>query len=187
MIRMAIPADGERLAAIYAPAVTDRATSFELTAPDASEMARRVSTLTARTPWLVLEENGRVLGYAYASPHRTRACYRWSADVSVYVAADARGNGIGHALYTALLSILELQRFHAAFAGITLPNDASVALHEAVGFEALGVYREVGFKHGHWHDVGWWRRSLGSGGKPAEPAPFLANLDRFIATRLLLS
>ena len=88
---------------------------------------------------------------------------------------------------TPLLSIREMQGFHAAFAGITLPNEKSVALHEAVGFEALCVYREVGFKHGRWHDVGWWRRSLGSGGKPAEPAPFLANVDRFIAARLLES
>jgi phosphinothricin acetyltransferase len=108
-------------------------------------------------------------------------------DVSVYVASHARGNGIGRALYTALLSILEMQGFHAAFAGITLPNQESVALHEAVGFESLGVYREVGFKNGRWHDVGWWRCSLGPGGKPAEPAPFPANVDRFIAAGLLMS
>jgi phosphinothricin acetyltransferase len=101
-----------------------------------------------------------VAGFAYGGPHRTRAAYRWSVDVTVYVAEQARGHGVGRALYGALLPALAERGFHAAFAGIALPNPGSVALHEAVGFTPLGVYREVGFKLGRWHDVGWWQRLL---------------------------
>ena len=133
MIRMAIPADGERLAGIYAPAVTERATSFELIAPDAGEMARRVSTLTTRTPWLVLEEAGRVMGYAYASPHRDRPAYQWSVEVSAYIDAAAHRAGYGRALYAALFDILTAQGFANAYAGITLPNPASVGVPQRDG------------------------------------------------------
>ena len=182
MIRMAIPADGERLAAIYAPAVTDRTTSFELTAPDASEMARRVSTLTARTPWLVLEENGRVLGYAYASPHRDRPAYQWSVEVSAYVDATAHRAGYGRALYSALFDLLTAQGFVNAYAGITLPNPASVGFHKAMGFEEIGVYRGIGYKFGRWHDVTWLHRPLAPRLDPVEPPRPLAEV---LATRPL--
>lgn len=182
MIRMATPADGERLAAIYAPAVTDRATSFELTAPDAAEMARRVSTLTARTPWLVLEANGKVIGYAYASPHRDRPAYQWSVEVSAYIDTTAHRAGHGRALYGALFAVLTAQGFANAYAGITLPNPASVGFHRAMGFEEIGVYRGIGYKLGRWHDVIWLHRPLAPRLDRAEPPRPLAEV---LATRPL--
>lgn len=169
MIRMATPADGERLAAIYTPAVTDRATSFELEAPDAAEMARRVVALTTRTPWLVVEEKGQVMGYAYASPHRDRPAYQWSVEVSAYVDADAHRAGHGKALYAVLFDILIAQGFANAYAGITLPNPASIGFHKAMGFEEIGVYRGIGYKMGRWHDVIWLGRGLAPKEGEAKP------------------
>jgi phosphinothricin acetyltransferase len=171
-LRVAQASDGAALAAIYDPVVRETAISFETEPPTAAAMAGRVAGLLPTHPWLVAETNGTVAGYAYASPHRDRAAYRWSTDVTVYVAAAARGGGLGRALYGALLAILARQRFHAAFAGVTLPNAASVGLHRAAGFEPVGVYREVGFKHGSWHDVAWFRRALEGDSAPAEPIAF---------------
>lgn len=171
-IRVAETADAEAIQAIYAPIVRDTAISFEDEPPTVAEMARRIHDTLVVYPYLVAEDGGRLLGYVYASAHRARAAYRWSVDVTAYVAEGARRGGVGRALYGALLDILTRQGFHAAHAGIALPNDASVALHEAVGFEALGVYREVGFKHGRWHDVGWWRRALAQATPPSEPVRF---------------
>jgi len=171
-IRLATPADGAALAAIYAPAVDGRATSFELTAPDADEMARRVERLTARTPWLVLERDARVLGYAYASPHRDRPAYQWSVEVSAYVHADAQRAGVGRALYTSLFAVLALQGFRNAYAGITLPNDASVGMHRALGFAPVGVFRGVGYKLGAWRDVAWLERAIAAHDlEPSPPTP----------------
>jgi phosphinothricin acetyltransferase len=123
-------------------------------------MGRRVAKILERTPWLVCDRDGAVLGYAYASRHRDRAAYQWSVDVSAYVHPDARRLGVGRALYTSLFAALAVQGFRNAYAGIALPNDASVALHTAVGFTPVGVYREVGYKHGAWHDVAWFERPL---------------------------
>ena len=157
--------------------VADTAISFELTVPSAAEMSQRVETLLATYPWLVAVDNGDLAGYAYGSPHRSRAAYGWSTDVSVYVDPQAQRQGVGRALYAALLDVLRRQRFEQAFAGIALPNPASVGLHEAMGFSAIGVYRNVGWKLGRWHDVGWWQRSLGSfNGMPQEPRP-MSELD----------
>ncbi|HEY3696108.1 arsinothricin resistance N-acetyltransferase ArsN1 family B [Phenylobacterium sp.] len=171
-IRIATLQDAPALAAIYAPYVAETAVSLEASPPDEAEMAARVARLGPDFPWLVCEQEGRALGYAYAAPYAERAGYRWSAAATVYVARDAHRAGIGRALYRRLLSILELQGFHAVFGGITLPNAASVGLHEACGFSQVGVYREVGYKLGAWHDVGWWGLTLGA---PAhDPAPPLA-------------
>ena len=159
-IRLATAADGAALAEIYAPAVRERATSFELAAPDADEMARRVARLTERTPWLACEHRGAVVGYAYAGPHRDRPAYQWSVEVSAYVHPDAHRTGVARALYTALFAVLTRQGYRNAYAGITLPNDASVALHRALGFAEVGVYRGVGYKLGAWHDVAWLAREL---------------------------
>ena len=159
-IRFADPSDGAALAGIYGPSVTDSATSFETVAPDAAEMSRRVEKIIARTPWLVYESDGLVLGYAYASPFRDRAAYQWSVEVSAYVASSARGKGVARALYEALLRLIAMQGFHNAYAGITLPNEASVRLHTALGFTPIGVYRKVRFKHGAWHDVAWYEREV---------------------------
>ena len=120
-------------------------------------------------PWLVWEEDGRVLGYAYASGHRARAAYQWCVEVSVYVHPDARRGGIARRLYTELFERLREQGFYNAYAGITLPNPASVGFHEAMGFRPIGVYPKIGYKFGRWHDVGWW--SLRLRDDDEEPAP----------------
>lgn len=159
-IRAAATADAAAMQAIYAPIVETTAISFEEVPPTVEEMAERVETTLRSYPYLVAENGGRVVGFAYASQHRARAAYRRSVDVTVYVAEHARGAGVGRALYGDLLPMLAERGFHAAFGGIALPNPGSVALHEAMGFEHVGVYREVGFKLGRWHDVGWWQRLL---------------------------
>ena len=123
-------------------------------------MAQRIADYGASHAWLVAESGGKVAGYAYGSPHRTRAAYASSCDVAVYVDPAHARQGIGRALYGALLPALKVKGFHAAFAGIALPNDASIGLHEAMGFTPVGVYREVGWKLGGWRDVGWWQRLL---------------------------
>lgn len=159
-LRLATVADATVIAAIYAPVVRDTATSFEVDEVSAIEMAHRVEDTLRCYPWVVAEAGAGVLGYAYATQHRTRAAYDWSVDVSVYLAEHARRRGIGRALYAALLRLLTAQGFANAFAGIALPNPPSVALHEALGFVPVGVYRAVGWKLGAWHDVGWWQRKL---------------------------
>ncbi|MFL5311956.1 MAG: arsinothricin resistance N-acetyltransferase ArsN1 family B [Myxococcales bacterium] len=169
MMRLATAADAEAIARIYDPIVAATAISFEVDPPGAAEMERRIRETLEMTPWLVYESEGSLRGYAYASKHRERAAYRWSADVAVYVHGDHRRAGIGRGLYTALFGLLRLQGFHAAHAGITLPNAASVALHESVGFRPVGVYPAVGYKLGAWHDVGWWQLELRA--RTGEPAP----------------
>ena len=136
-------------------------------------MAARIERGQEAYPWLVAEVGGRLAGFAYASQHRSRSAYRWAADVSVYVDPERQRGGIGRALYETLFDLLRLQRLHVACAGITLPNDASVALHEACGFEPVGVYRRIGWKFGEWRDVGWWQLGLApaTNAAPAEPGP----------------
>jgi len=139
------------------------------------DMAQRIQKTLAHWPWMVCDRAGEVLGYAYASQHRERAAYQWSVDVSVYVHPRAHRSGIGRALYTSLIRLLVLQGFYNAYAGITLPNAASVGLHEAVGFRPVGVYRKVGFKLGAWHDVGWWSLLLQPpAARPSSPVDFPA-------------
>jgi phosphinothricin acetyltransferase len=172
LIRLAVPADAAAIAGIYRPAVVDAAISFEIEPPDAAEMDRRVQTTMKRTPWIVCEHEQTILGYAYAGRHRDRAAYQWSVDVSAYVLQDYRRAGIGRALYTSLFAILELQGFRNAYAGITLPNPASLALHTRVGFTPVGVYRHVGYKLGSWHDVQWLERGLAPHiREPSAPSP----------------
>ena len=159
-IRLATERDAEEIAAIYAPNVTDTIISFESEPPTADEMRLRIEGTLERYPWLVCERRGRVLGYAYAGAHGTREAYRWSVDVSVYVHREAHRAGVGRALYTSLFAVLRLQGFYSAYAGATLPNPASVGLHEAMGFRPVGVYRGVGYKMGAWQDVVWWHLPL---------------------------
>jgi L-amino acid N-acyltransferase YncA len=160
LVRAASADDARRCAEIYAPFVVDGWVSFELLPPDGVEMASRIAAYGASHAWLVAEMDGRVAGYAYGSPHRAREAYATSCDVAVYVDPAFARQGIGRALYEALLPQLRDRGFHAAFAGIALPNPGSIALHEAMGFEALGTYREVGWKLGGWRDVGWWQQLL---------------------------
>jgi L-amino acid N-acyltransferase YncA len=165
--------DAAACAAIYAPQVEDAVTSFEERAPSAEEFAARIGRVSTTHPWLVAESGGEVVGYAYACPHRERPAYRWSVDVSVYVAEGEHRRGHGRALYEPLFERLRDQGFRMACAGITLPNRASVALHEALGFQPVGVNREIGWKRGAWRDVGWWQLELlpAPAGSPAEPLP----------------
>jgi phosphinothricin acetyltransferase len=160
-------------AAVYAPYVLDTVTSFEEQPPDSAEFARRIERLSVRYPWLVAEQHGDVAGYAYASTHRERAAYRWTADVAVYISSQHHRRGIGGALYRTLLDLLVRQGVQVACAGITLPNEASVALHESYGFRHVGTYRRIGWKAGAWRDVGWWELELIErvDGPPPEPEP----------------
>jgi L-amino acid N-acyltransferase YncA len=178
-IRTATPDDAAALHAIYAPIVRDTPISFELEAPSIDEMRERIAGTLVRLPWLVsVDGGGRVDGYAYASRHRERAAYQWAVDTSAYVRHDARGQGVGRRLYLRLFEVLADLGYFQAFAGIALPNDASVGLHEAVGFRPIGVYRQVGYKFGAWRDVGWWQRTLREPQTPAEPTPFGATGPR---------
>ncbi len=176
-VRLADPdRDADAVAAIYRPAVESSIASFEEVPPDAVEMARRIRETLTHTPWLVAEtgaeDEGSVVGYAYARLHRERAGYRWSVDVSAYVRADWHGRRVGRTLYDALLPTLLKQGFVNVYAGVALPNPASVALHESIGMRRIGVYERVGFKFGAWHDVAWFgMRIADPAGPPADPIP----------------
>ncbi len=172
-IRLADPdGDAERAAAIYRPSVETGIASFEEVAPTADEMAERMRSTLERLPWLVAEReaDGSVIGYAYAASHKLRAGYRWSVDISVYVGADAHGRGVGRALYDRLLDILRRAGYVNVYAGIALPNPASVRLHQGIGMRRIAVYERVGWKFGRWHDVAWFGMRLSDAdGQPPEP------------------
>ena len=171
-VRIATEADAEAIAAIYAPYVLETAISFEEVPPTAAELARRLTSILETYPYLVFEDRDGILGYAYGSVHRAKPAYRWSVETTVYAARHAHRRGIGRALYSKLLELLTRQGFHSAFAGIVPPNDGSVGLHEAMGFVHLGTFTEIGFKHGKFHDLGWWRRTLSEGKPDRDPIPF---------------
>ena len=166
-ITIAQASDAEAVAAIYRPIVEATAISFEAVPPSTEDIARRILGTLPAYPWLVCEIDGRIAGYAYAARHRERAAYRWSVDTSVYIAESDRRCGVGRGLYLSLFAILAAQGYVNAFAGVTLPNAASVGLHESLGFEKVGVYSRVGYKFGAWHDVGWWQFAM----KAHEPSP----------------
>lgn len=165
-IRKARPDDAPALLEIYRPLVEETAVSFESAVPSVATIERRISTVLTQHPWLVWED-GTTQGYAYATPYRSRDAYRWSVEVSVYLATTCRRAGVGRQLYGALFRLLKAQGVANAYAGIALPNPASVGFHEALGFEHVGIFRQVGWKHGAWHDVGWWQKRLREG----EPVP----------------
>jgi L-amino acid N-acyltransferase YncA len=165
-VRDANEHDAEACAAIYAPYVTDTTITFEYEPPSAAEMARRIAAAQRAHAWLVLEDDGRVVGYAYAGPYKERAAYRWSSEVSVYLEMGRRRSGSGRLLYEALFERLAERGFRTLVAVMTLPNDASEGLHRAMGFEPIGTFRRVGWKHGQWRDVAWAQRSLGADDGP---------------------
>lgn len=180
VIRHADPArDAAACATIYRPYVHASAVSFEEEPPTASEMAARIEQSSRTHPWLIAERGGQLVGFAYGSQHRARAAYRWACDVTVYVAPAHHRGGIGRRLYEPLLELLRRQRFQIACAGIALPNDASVGLHEALGFQLVGIYQGIGYKAGAWRDVGWWQLRL----LPAQDAPPEPLAPQRLATR----
>jgi L-amino acid N-acyltransferase YncA len=176
VIRLATQDDAPGVQAIYAPIVQDTAISFELDPPTVEEMQQRIVKTLEHWPWLVCERRGDILGYVYATQHRTRPAYQWSVDVSVYVHPNVRRRGVGQALYRSLFALLALQGFYQAYAGITLPNPASVGLHESLGFQPVGVYRAVGYTLGAWHDVGWWQLPLREHTMAPEPPADLGTI-----------
>lgn len=182
VLRPATAADARAIAAIYAPYVLSGTVSFEEEAPDTRAMARRMAASEGLYPWIVAagegggkgaDGSGAVLAYAYATRFRDRPAYRYVVETSIYVAGPAQGGGVGRLLYDALLDTLTAQGFTQAFGVIALPNDASIRLHEAVGFRRAGHFREVGYKHGRWLDVGYWQRELNPAAvPPVEPRRF---------------
>lgn len=171
-VRHAEPArDAAACAAIYGPYVVDTCVSFEEVPPTAEQFAAHMTETSERYPWLVLEDaDAVVVGYAYATQHRGRAAYRWAVDVGIYVDPARQRGGAGRKLYGALFELLRRQRLRSACAGITLPNDASIGLHRALGFEHVGTYRSIGWKAGGWRDVSWWQLAL-SGSADGDGAP----------------
>jgi phosphinothricin acetyltransferase len=170
-IRAATPDDGAACAAIYHPYVTDTVVTFEYEPPTSEEMARRIAATQERHAWLVLEDSasgGAIVGYAYAAPVKHRDAYRWACEVSVYLEQGRRRGGAGRALYGALFERLAERGYRRLVAGMTLPNPASEGLHRALGFEPIGVQRQIGWKHDAWHDVAWVQRPLGDDGPPTE-------------------
>jgi L-amino acid N-acyltransferase YncA len=168
-VRDATISDAAACQAIYAPYVRDTAITFELEPPSEGETAERISTAAASHAWLVLEDDEQVVGYAYGGPFAARAAYRWSCEVSVYLQMSRRRTGGGRALYEVLLDRLAGRGFHMAVAGMALPNEASVGLHRAMGFEPVGIWKRIGFKHGAWHDVMWTQRPLAEGLPSGDP------------------
>lgn len=186
IIRFATPDDAAACAAIYAPFVEGSSVSFEMTAPTSEDMAKRIGKLWPTHPWIIAEEDGVALGYAYGSPYRERKAYQWAVEVTVYLADAARGKGLGRTLYAVLIDLLTRQGFTKAYGIITLPNPASAGLHEAVGFRPFAVYRDIGFKNGSWHDVGWWERDLAAKTSPAREPLTLEALGYQSTSRLSL-
>lgn len=174
MIRIATEADAAAVWRIYAPVVRDQVASLEIEVPTLEEIRRRICETLPQFPWLVYEIDDEVHGFAYASAYRSRQAYRWSVEVSIYVDAVARRQGVGRALYSKLFSILRDQGYCVAIAGIVTPNDASQRMHESLGFEATGVIPAVGYKFGQWRNVGWWilRLQPVSSAEPGPPIPF---------------
>jgi L-amino acid N-acyltransferase YncA len=168
-------AEAERDAAacldIYAPFVDDSPVSFEEQTPSLSDFTRRIERLTRTHAFLVADDDGRIAGYAYSGPHRDRPAYRWAAEATVYIHPEYHRRGIGRALYTPLFELLEQQGYRSVQAGVTVPNESSVGLHRACGFEDVGIYRRIGWKAGAWRDVLWMAKQLGPDTFESEPPP----------------
>lgn len=177
MIRIARPDDADAIHAIYAPHVLEGMATFETELPGAAVMRERVQARLAHYPWLVWEEQGRILAYAYASRFRDRAAYDWIAETSIYVHADAQRRGVARRLYNVLLDSMRMQGINQAVGVITLPGEASVAMHEAMGFTPAGVWQKAGYKLGRWWDVGVWQKELQPPATPPNPVVPFATLQ----------
>ncbi len=160
MIRHVRSEDAAQICEIYNHYVLETVVTFEEEAVPVVEMTQRIADITARLPWLVWEEGGAIVGYAYASPWKARAAYRHSAEASIYLPQHQTRRGIGSSLYKALIEALRARDMHAVIGGAVLPNPASVALHERLGFRQIAHFKEVGFKFGQWVDVAYWQLLL---------------------------
>src|SRR5262245_49666118 len=187
VIRIAREADAESMLAIYAPYVRDTAISFETEPPSVEEFRGRVRTTLDAGVWLLCEAGEGSIGYAYAGRFHARRAYQWTVEVTVYVDRDHHRRGVGVGLYTSLLGCLELQGFRSAIGVIALPTPGSVGLHERMGFTRAGLLGAVGYKHGRWHDVGWWQRDLRESGPSPEPPRTLAQVHESAGYRRALA
>ncbi len=171
LIRLARPEDADDIAVIYRPYVEGTRVTFEEVAPDVAQVVERMANPVH--PWLAAERDGQILGYTSTGPMRARAAYRWSVETGIYLTPEAQGQGLGKALLGRHLDLLAAQGFVSAFAGIALPNDASIAVHKSLGFDLMGVERGCGFKLGEWADVSRWQKDLAPRGQPpVELRPF---------------
>ena len=175
--------DYPRVLEIYAPYIMETAISFEAEVPTLEAFSQRIEKISSKFPWLVYEENGQVLGYAYGSTHRSRYAYNWSCEVTVYLDQKHTKKGIGSSLYNQLFTMLKEQGFYNLFAGITQPNEASNRIHEKLGFKKIGTYENIGFKFSKWHDVSWYQLEINAGDNPQPPRP----LSRGLKEKLLSS
>ena len=172
-LRLAKPADSGDILAIYAPYIEKTSFTFETDVPSPEAFAERISSYLESWPWLVCEVDGVIAGYAYAARYRERVAYQWSVESSVYIHDDHQRKGIARILYSALFKILKRQGFRNVYAVINLPNEKSVAFHESLGFSYFATYEQVGYKLGHWKNVGWWRLIVNEfGQEPAAPVLF---------------
>jgi L-amino acid N-acyltransferase YncA len=161
MIRSVTQADADSIARIYNHYVLNTTISFEQEAVSSQEIAGRITEVTSSSlPWVVLEQAGQLVGYAYATKWKGRFAYRFSAESTIYLAPELGGRGLGTQLYTVLLARLKEAGFHTVLGGIALPNPASIALHEKFGMTKIAHFKEVGFKFGQWLDVGYWEGLL---------------------------
>lgn len=170
-IRLAEETDSKSILKIYQPYILETAITFEEEVPTSEEYRKRMAGICALYPWLVCEQDGVVIGYAYAHRQMERASYRWNVELSIYLERSSLHRGIGKALYGALLEILQHQGTQNVYAGITVPNRNSERLHEAMGFHVLGTYHRTGYKCGKWHDVVWYEKEIGS--HESNPQPFM--------------
>lgn len=177
IIRLARAADAEAIRDLYAPFIQNTSITFEYEVPSVAEMENRIRITLVNHPWLVCEMDDEVVGYAYASPHNTRAAYQWSANFSVYVRPDCQRQGIASRLYTALRDILKLQGFYSGYAGVTLPNEKSERFHQAFGFKPVGVFHRTGYKFGRWHDVKWFELALNDYSKTPQPTRSITEIQ----------
>lgn len=175
---MALPTDAKNILSIYAPFIKSTSLTFETEVPSTEQFAQRITTYLKKYPWLVYEFNGQVAGYAYASIYRERTAYQWSCECSVYIHDDHKGKGIGQILYSTLFQILKWQGLRNVYAVINLPNEASVRLHEKMGFVWFATYENVGYKLGRWKNVGWWKLQLNDYDQQPSPPIHFSEIDQ---------
>jgi phosphinothricin acetyltransferase len=183
-VRLAKKDDAKQILEIYSPSILNTAISFETVVPPIEEMQKRIETCLQKYPWIVCTIDRKIAGYVYASKHREREAYQWSCECSVYVHTDFKGKGIGKELYQLLFQILKLQGLRNIYAGITLPNPASVHLHEKLGFEHFANYENIGYKFGNWHTVGWWKLQINDYDLQPPPPLKLSDLNSEILSKV---